>query len=297
MTLIVALALADLAVLFVHSYFLPEEPQTLMKKPKRIIRYKRENPSINVDFIHKVNIFHEGKIPPSLNEKTSLENPLSEESQASNLPFKLLGTIENFDPKKSMASIYDTTKNETQSYMPEDVIDDKARVVKVERRKVTFLNLINKRLEHIEIPLEETLSFNPKLPEKLLLEKKKPSLNGISETGENKYSLPRSTINKHLQSLPDILQQARVEPRMGEKGQVQGFTFTWIQKDSLFESIGFQKGDTLISVNGEEFQNATEAEEAFRRFRTESQFSVVVEDQDGKRKTLSYDISEDASIE
>ena len=128
--------------------------------------------------------------------------------------------------------------------------------------------------------------------------KKKPiSHKGISKLDNNQYAVTRSSLNEYLQQLPDILQQARVEAKYGTDGKVQGHAFTWIEEGSIFESLGFIKGDMLTSVNGEKVNDNMEAQRLFQQFRASSQFSVMVEDEQGKTREISYNINEDASVE
>lgn len=300
-TLLITIALADLVILFIWPSLLPENTIT-STKPKTISVKQRTNSSSS-NFIHTANIFHSDPIPPPLSELERQEEPtFTGESKKTNLPFKLLGTIENFNPKRSMASIQ-ITPGETNSYFFGDTIDNKARITQIQRRKVVFINLINNQVEHLEIPIEESV-FNvrnqlDKIENKPLKQPKtKPITHkGISKTDDNRYSVTRSSINDYLQQLPDILQQARVEPKYGTDGKVLGHSFTWIEEGSIFESLGFTKGDMLISVNGEKVNNDMEAQKLFQQFRADSQFSVVVENESGETREVSYNINEDTSVQ
>lgn len=299
LTFFIALILADLCILFIWPLFLPGE-SSLPNKKLKIIKL---NPTVSLDqnLILSKNIFHRGSIPEFENQNLPLEG----KSQPTSLPFKLLGTIESSNPQRSMASIHISTLQQSNSYFVNDIIDNKAQIKTIERRRVIFINLNNNRLEHIEIPLDQKgfplggFALNAfDSPPPLRFQTPPSSLyKGISKTEDNQYSINRSTINDHLQKLPDILQQARVDPKIGENGQVIGHTFAWIKKNSVFEGLGFQKGDTIISINGEKVNDRVEATELFQRFRTSSQFDVIVEDKDGKIKQLSYNIDEDASVQ
>ncbi|MDE0151205.1 MAG: hypothetical protein OXK80_01745 [Bdellovibrionales bacterium] len=300
-TVIVTIALADLFILFIWPFLLPQSTIT-STKPKTISVKQKANSSSS-NFIHTANIFHSGPIPPPLSELERQEEPtFTGESKKTNLPFKLLGTIENFNPKRSMASIQ-VTPGETNSYFVGDTIDNKARVTQIQRRKVIFMNLINNQMEHLEIPIEESL-FNVRNKtgkienQPLKQPKTKPITHkGISKTNNNQYSVTRSSLNEYLQQLPDILQQARVEPKYGTDGKVLGHTFTWMEEGSIFESLGFVKGDMLISVNGEKVNNDMEAQKLFQQFRADSQFSIVVESENGETREISYNINEDTSVQ
>ena len=295
---LIALALADLTVLFVWPFFLPSAEGPSYRRPIQRPAQTKRAPE---NWLLSKNIFHRGPIPEAGGSLTSSAGAAGE---ASRLPFKLLGTIEGSKPEYSMASIYLNSKQESHSYFIGDIIDDKAQIKSIERRKVIFLNFGNNQIEFIEIPLDEggggfALSSPSKKEAPALLSpvlKDRPAFEGVVETKPNQYSVNRSTINRYMQKLPDILQQARVDPKLGPDGTVLGHTFRWIKKNSLFEGLGFSKGDTIISVNGEKASGQNEAAELFQRFRSQSDFDVVVEGQDGKIRKLTYRVDEDASV-
>ena len=308
MTGLLALALADLFILFLLPVFLPKEEQ---KAPSAKIRRLQKSsfpksPAAG-GFVSSKNIFHRGDLPSSLSAKKDEQIALSgEESKLSSLPFKLLGTIVNENSKRSMASIFNRSDKKATSYFVGDTIDNKAEIQSIQRRKVIFINLLSDQLEHIEIPLEKDsfalnkndkppsslTSFLPQFPKK---KQKKTPYEGITEVKENEFSLNRSLINDHLQKLPDILQQASLKPKIDKNGQAAGHTFTWIKQGSVYEGMGFEKGDTLVSINGEKVNNVMEATELFHKSRSTSQFLVVVENKNGQKREVSYNINEDAS--
>ena len=293
---LIGIALADLTLLFLFP--LPEQGLTPAQVEKKIKTQK-----LSSNYIESFNFFHRGEIPPSLNSIStpSIEEFSNENSSQSRLPYTLLGTIESSNPEMSMASILNTSTQESQSYFVGDIVDEIAQIISVERRKVTFLNLRTNQVEHIEIPfdkeilsLSNPLSPPPQEPLQTPLESNYP---GIEKTGENQYSVNRSTTNDHLKNLTDILQQARVVPKYSEDGRITGHTFSWIQEGSVYEGLGFKKGDTILSINGEMPGEQSEATELFQKLRTTSQFNIVVEKEDGNVDQLSYDIREDASIQ
>ena len=300
-SIVLALALADLTLLFVQPYLFPSKE---IKKSSVPIKINSKSKTSAVDFLHTANIFHSGPIPPSLKEKSSLTlaSPLSGDSQLSSLPFQLLGTIENVNPRRSIASIRASETEPMQPYFVGDEVDEKARITHIERRRVQFLNLLNNRLEHIEIPEEDNLQITlmghepsgERIEEEKITE---PTIDGVSRVDKNKYEVTRSVINQHIKNLPDVLQQARVEPKLSADGQLLGHEFKWVQKGSIYENLGFQKGDILISVNGKSIHSEAEAQRLFQQFRTSSQFSIKVQKQSGEQRELSYNIDEDTSIE
>ena len=297
--LLISAVLADLSLLFIGPLLLPDSN---ISKPAQIKTYRSHfKTTSDTQFILSSNIFHRGPIPETLNSKQNSDLSIEGPSTPTSLPLTLLGTIESSNPQLSMASILNKSQQESNSYFVGDTIDGKAQITSIQRRKVVFRNLINNRMEHIEIPLDKDILSISTLKKPLLQKTTQPQsfapYKGISKEGNSHYSLDRSTINKHLKKLPDILQQARVKPKYAADGQILGHTFTWIKKGSVFEGLGFQEGDTLISFNGEKVSDQTEAAELFQKLRTTSNFQVKVENKDGKVQSLSYDINENASVQ
>ena len=296
--LLISATLADLSLLFIGPLLLPDSN---ISKPSQLKIYRpRFKTTSDTQFILSSNIFHRGPIPETLISKQNSDLAIDGPSSPTSLPLTLLGTIESSDPLLSMASILNKSKQESNSYFVGDIIDEKAKITSVQRRKVIFRNLINNRMEHIEIPLDKDILSISTLSQPVLQTSQPPPLTpykGISKEGASSYSLDRSTINKHLKQLPDILQQARVKPKYAADGQILGHTFTWIKKGSVFEGLGFQEGDTLISFNGEKVSGQTEAAELFQKLRTTSKFQVKVENKDGKVNSFFYDINENASVQ
>lgn len=299
---LIAGALADLSLLFIWPPLLPEAAPPAGSR-RKIFKARRMTPIASTNYIQSSNIFHRGPIPKTFKQDSAANSAAAAgASTPTALPLTLLGTIESSRPEFSMASILSKIQKKADSYFVGDIIDGKAQIKAIERRKVIFLNLASSRMEHIEIPIDENMlsisaSTNTAPEKETKIPVKKPPYQGIDQVGKNEYSLSRSTVNTHIKQLPDILQQARVRPKYSVDGQILGHTFTWIKQGSVFEGLGFQKGDTLISVNGEKVQNNEEAGNLFKKLRASSQFEVVLESEDGGLRRLSYEINENESVQ
>ena len=234
------------------------------------------------------NIFHTGPIPLQLKEET----PISFDPVLSALPFKLKGTIIHVNPIRSVATITAGLNNKTSSYQEGDTIEKQAAIRQILRAKVIFFNQNNNRLEYILIPKsKETLSISyqdnkPKVIDNSLVVKK----------GSNNFRVKRSDINEYLEKLPELLQQARVVPHRSERnGEIEGFRFAAIDKGSIFEELGFQKGDIIKEVDGEAVATPDKALELFDKLKGSSGFKILVE-KDGKDVYHEYNVSENAPI-
>ena len=282
LSLFIAFLISDLLLIKSYNFLLPDKalpplglaPQTSYQDRSSEL-YKN---------IWENNIFHTGPIPLQLQEKAFVNlDPV-----LSSLPFKLKGTIIHANPRRSVATITAGSDKQALSYQQGDTIEKQAEIKEIQRAKVIFFNQNNNRLEYIFIP-EEYKSINISYAK----DKSEPSDSAlVKRTGRNNFQVKRSDINEYLLKLPEILKQARVVPRYGGDGQIDGWTFASIDKGSVFEELGFEKGDVLTKVDGELVRNPEQALELFDKFKGSSGVKIVVE-KDGKEEDFKYNVNED----
>ena len=212
---------------------------------------------------------------------------MSADPVLSSLPFKLKGTIVHVNPHRSVATIKAGSNNKTSSYQQGDTIEKQAEIKEIQRAKVIFFNQNNNRLEYIVIPEEQkslSISYAKNKPKTL-----KNSL--VKRTGSNRFQVKRSDINEYLQKLPEILKQARVVPHR------EGYRFSAIDKGSVFEELGFEKGDIIKEVDGEPMAppNPEKALELFDSLKGSSEIKMLVQ-RKGKDIYYKYIVKENAPI-
>ena len=274
--------LSDLAILSVRPAMLPT--QAPPQRPAKTPRSNFISPSQYAK-TEKRNIFNlDGKIMPALTlEGTPGESGVVDmPAVASALPLKLEGTLVHANPRKSVATITIKSRNEARSMMVDHEIDGMARVVHIERRKVTIRNLQNNRLEYIDIPRESAGTVGmrePRGPEE------------VQQKGDFTFTMRRSDINKYTADLGSILQKARMVPNIipGSGGRVDGFKFVAIEPNSIYEKLGFKPGDVIKGVNGEPVNSPTKAMELYNALKNESRLQLNVE-RNGREETFKYDI-------
>lgn len=285
---LVAFLISDLLLIKAYHFLIPDKNLP----PLSSVSYLEDKAfSGNYQELWKTNIFHTGPIPSQLKTKTVELDPV-----LSSLPFNLKGTIIHANPKRSVATIQAGSLDKTFSYREGDLIENQAEIRSIERAKVVFFNQNNNLLEYILIP-EETnqldLSYY-KQEEKSPIKSTESKNSLMRKMGENNYQVDRSVLNEHLMKLPEILNQARMVPHR-EAGEIVGFRFASIDKDSVFEKLGFQKGDIIKGVDGESVTNPEQALELFERLKGESGFKMLVE-KEGQEIELEYNVKEDAPI-
>ena len=286
LSVLVGYIIADLSLLKARPAMLPSTAPPSYNPAAQSTRLFSRN---DFNVVTQRNLFNaDGMIPPALSAK---DKDGSTDANApavlSQLPLKLEGTIVHLDPKRSVATVSVQAKNETQAFMLDDEIAGLARVTKIERRKLTFRNLNNNRLEYIEIPLDTAITFGLRGQEGTAKDGE------VSKLGEFEFSVRREDLNKYTSDLASILNQARMVPNIvpGSGGRVDGFRFVSIQPNSIYEKLGFKPGDVIKDVNGEPVNSPTKAMELYNALRTEARIKLKVE-REGRDEAFSYDVKD-----
>jgi general secretion pathway protein C len=276
----VGYAAADLTILHLRPSMLPSEAPPVRAAPPSQFLAKDYS---EYGTIVSRNIFNpDGKIPPALSADEE-GSPVEQEAVLSQLPLTLQGTIVHFNPARSIATIKINAKNVTQSFIPEEEVEGLARITKVERRRVTFQNLNNRRLEYIEIPESAAFNFDLKGGGE------KAAVGPIEETGRNSFAIKKDEVERLTANMSQVLQQARMEPRFGPGNQVEAFCFVSIQTDTIYEKLGFRVGDCITSVNGKAVTSPQEAMNLYNSLRTSNNIQLGI-DRDGRSENFNYDI-------
>lgn len=283
LALIAGYLIADLGILYVRPNMLPTQPP-----PSRPARMAKSNFTSEGQYakVTERNVFNaDGKIPPALTSDGSGGGEIEMDPVASQLPLKLEGTLVHANPKKSVASIALKTKNEVTSVMVDQEVENMARITKIERRKVIFRNLNNNRLEYIDIPKDNAVTFGVK----------DPQISGeeVKRGGEFDFTMSRGDIAKYTSDLGSILQQARMVPNIipGTGGRVEGFRFVAIQPGSIYEKLGFKPMDVIKKVNSEDVNSPTKAMELYNALKSEGRIQLTIE-RNGRDETMNYNITE-----
>lgn len=273
---------ADLGLLYIRPSMLPKEAPPI--KPSRQVRTKIYNLA-EYNIIFERNIFNEdGLIPPALGATNDGKDNLERAPVLSQLPIQLLGTIVHFNPKLSIATVNLTSKSVSMSYKVDDEIEGLAKVTKIERKKVFFINLSSRAPEYIEIPEDAVLNFG------LQASSAPQSDSLVEERGRFNFSVRRTDIENLTQNLSALLQQARMEPVFSPDGiGVEGFRFVNIQAGSVYEKLGFKVNDMIRSVNDEPVNSPTKAMEMYNTLKTSNTVRLGVE-RDGREERFNYSI-------
>jgi general secretion pathway protein C len=224
------------------------------------------------------NSLMEKKIPPPL---SPAEHPKPTEKRAASLERKediskrtsraqdqpgltslnltLLGTVVN-ESGLSWAVIQDLDRDRQDMVRVGSVVAG-ARVVSIGRDRVV-LN-INGREEILLLGVDGTRSASSRGDQ------------GAKESATSTYVLSREVVRENLENLPDFLTQARAELYYKE-GKPEGFRLSQIQQGSLLRSVGFENGDVIRSVNGQEVRSLEDAIALYQKFGDSDSFTIGI---------------------
>jgi len=96
---------------------------------------------------------------------------------------------------------------------------------------------------------------------------------GIKPIGENRWIIPRSTAEQARGNLNELLKQARMEPNI-VAGRTEGFVVRMIRPKSLLDTLGIQRGDVLMQINGMPLDGPEKALQIFQQLREARQISI-----------------------
>lgn len=235
------------------------------------------------------NLFQVSTLLP---EESAAPEPSAEdeELEATRLPLKLLGTVASSNPEAAWAAVEDTTKRERLLVRPDDRLLDKARVIRIERRRIVLENAGRRE----ELALDEEDSPMGQALRSAAAVRAAPAVADISDLRErvrrladDSFAVQRDQVQEAIRNPAELFSQARILPKY-ENGQMVGVQLNSIQPGSLFEEIGIRNGDVITQVNGIVVSSPQDSAALLRELSESSQFDVSVQGSDGEPRTLSY---------
>src|SRR5262249_36632557 len=104
---------------------------------------------------------------------------------------------------------------------------------------------------------------------------KDPLVDTIERTDDTHATVPRSTVDAVLADPIKFGKGAGVVPAV-KKGMPAGFKLYAIRPGSFWSKLGFQNGDTLERINGNELTDANKALDVYTKLRGNSHFSCEI---------------------
>ena len=110
----------------------------------------------------------------------------------------------------------------------------------------------------------------------------------VEDLGDNRYRIPRDTLDHSMGNLSQILTQIRAIPNI-QNGKTNGFALSEIEPGSVFDEMGLEEGDLLRSINGQPMNDPAMAMQMMSSLRNANQISIQVL-REGHPTTLTYQI-------
>jgi general secretion pathway protein C len=264
--------IADLSVLLLRGAAMPDWSQM----PSRTFR-PRKAPVRTVSYqqILERNIFNsDGVIPPGLGSDLRYDPNKAVPTQ---LPLLLLATVIHEDPAQSVAII--RTKEESLIRREGEAIESIADIVGIQRGRVYFYTARERRLEFLQLPVDEEIPLGEFGVENMRL-----------ASGPREFEIEKKVIEEHTKNLPQLLQQARAVPQKGPGGSIEGFRIDMLQEGSLFEKLGIRVGDVIEGVNGQKVDSPEKAIQLYNKLRNEPNIQLSI-NRGGRSENLSYSVN------
>ena len=201
---------------------------------------------------------------------------------ASQLPLRLLATMESDDPTWSMATIQDIENNRLGPFSANEAVRPGVTILAVERGRVVILN--QGRREFITLGVEPPPPAPVAKPSAKPTAEAKPSKSvaidgadtAIDCANENSCTVERAFVDKLMADPRQLMSQARMFP-VTKDGETAGFRVSGIKSGSLATMIGLKNGDVVSEINGSKLGTIDDALAMYQKLRRASHLSVTVE--------------------
>lgn len=246
----------------------------------------RQKPIEEYNIIFSRNLFNsDGKIPGE--DAIEGVKDMGGAPVKTNLPFNLVGTLILRDELKSIATIEDRSASLVYPVRIDDEIPAKAKILKIEARKVIFINTATGRREFIDLP-EDGVALGAQLGSARTTPLKAAAGTGIEQVSTTQFNISRTEIDKVFSDFNNILTQARAVPNM-KNGQPYGYKLFQIVPGSIYSKLGMRDGDAIVGADGQTLNDPGKAFEMLNNLKTKDRLELKVE-RDGKLVDFSYDI-------
>jgi len=159
-----------------------------------------------------------------------------------------------------------------------DTLADGGRVIEIARQQV--------RMRYPDG--SEELVVPPEIPPAEVASGAVPNGPVARATGDNRWTISRNEAEKARANLGEILKQARMEPHLVD-GRTDGFEVKMVKPNTIFTTLGIQKGDIVRQVNGLALDSPEKALQIFQQLR-EARHIVIALERGGAPMSFSYDL-------
>ncbi len=209
------------------------------------------------------------------------------------LNLKLVATLVSDENKAySYAAINNITESKTRMFAIGAKVEGATITDIMERRVYLDNSGRNEYLDLLDEGPAQTAAAVPKTPPRFSKYRMPRGMRGLEEvakgirkTGEGKYEIRRSALNKVLTNTTLLARSARIVPSV-RNGKPNGFKLYAIRPGSLYSLLGMFNGDTISAINGHSITTPDKALEVYTKLRSASHLSITF---NRRGKTLSHD--------
>ncbi len=239
------------------------------------------------ELIMERNIFNsEGKLGDALDGPAKAgDGRAADKLVKSDLPLKLVGLIFSGDPYNGLATVENTQKKRTSSYMVGDTIHEDAKLAEIYDDRIILQRNVGREfvlLEPFQMPTPKRKGVKPSGSSPgVALDRlaSKPPPDAHNEDGFERKGLNIKLTEEFKRNilapemLTKVLQDAKAEPNM-VGGELKGFRLTRIRENSVYEKAGFQNNDIVEEINGIPLRDAAGAIRLLNQLRSEKEIEV-----------------------
>jgi general secretion pathway protein C len=259
-------------------------PQPLIARPAAHLRVSSgAHPRAYYDTIVKRDIFN--ALPQETTAPVVVED----------LHLNLIG-VSRFSKGPAFAIIEDRSGQQSV-YRQGDMIPNAGKLIEVQKDRI----IIDRNGKHVALNLPKENMPGPVVAAKPIAVQ--PAIDSgnsgadsdgddfdpnVTDLGDNRYQVPKATVDYSMNHLSELFTQIRAVPNI-QNGRTNGFSLSEIEPGSVFDEMGFQEGDVLRTVDGQQVTDPAQAMQMMSMLRNRNQLSVQVL-REGKPVTLSFTI-------
>jgi len=209
------------------------------------------------------------------------------------LPFRLVATMQSADPVDSMASIQNTESGKLGVYVKDDVLGENVRLLAVGRGRVLLAHATptGGAIEALDFPEKKKPRRGKKKKKKKKKRRKsKYELKGAREAIEcdkGTCTVKRKFVQGLLANPAKLNRQAKFKSY--SRGGKKGYKIYRVRRGTIGRLLGLRNGDLLTAVNGQPLDSLDRVMGMYTRLRRASHLSLTYE-RKGKVRELDLNI-------
>lgn len=114
---------------------------------------------------------------------------------------------------------------------------------------------------------------------------------GVRQVDGNSYQVSEEYLEKQLDNPAQLVREVRIQQHYGDDGQRSGVRLSGMKGDGFYSSLGFESGDVIKSVDGEQITERSQAAQIWRRFKEGGSINVTVE-RNGESMERQYKVGD-----